>query len=205
MDAHVLVPLKRLDRAKSRLAAALSPGERATLMKVLLDGVVEAVRSAGVHRITVVTSERLVDDRVETWCDRGLPWNAALEAAMREVVSAEIATVIAADLPFVEPDDVDALVAATPEVGVAIARARDGGTNAVSLRPPGALRTCFGAAASSARHAEAAAASHLDHVVLDRRGLAFDVDTPEDLASMRRAWNGARRAELRTVGTEVGH
>ena len=48
MDAHVLVPLKALDRAKSRLTGALSAEERAELMRSLLERVVDVVREAGV-------------------------------------------------------------------------------------------------------------------------------------------------------------
>ncbi len=179
MDAHVLVPLKRLDAAKSRLAEALSQEERSELMRSLLDFVVETVREAGVERVTVVTSEPLAG--FEVWNDRGLPWNDALAAAMREVVSSPLAAIISADLPALRAEEVEELVAATPRRGIAIARALDGGTNAVSMRPPGLVHTCFGAAGSAARHAALGA----EHVILDLPGLAFDVDTPEDLARMQ--------------------
>ena len=182
MSAHVLVPLKRLDRAKSRLAAALSPAERAALMRTLLEGVLDAVRRAGVAKITLVTSEPIVGPvGVEIWHDRGLPWNVALEEAMRELVTDEIATVISADLPLLEPSDVGTLIEATPTLGIAIARADDGGTNAVSMRPPALLRTHFGEPGSAGVHARSAQARRLEHVIVDLPGLAFDVDTPEDL------------------------
>jgi 2-phospho-L-lactate guanylyltransferase (CobY/MobA/RfbA family) len=54
------------------------------------------------------------------------------------------------------------------------------------MRPPGAVATRFGATNSSAVHAEAARAAGLDAVLVDLPGLAFDVDTPEDLAAWRR-------------------
>lgn len=181
MPSHVLVPLKPLDQAKSRLAGLLSAEERAELMRTLLDGVLAAVRGAGVERITLVTAEAIAVDGIPRWDDRGLPWNEALEAAMREVVAEPIAAVISADLPFLRPEEVEELIAATPQRGIAIARATDGGTNAVSMRPPGLVRTCFGEPGSAARHA----ALGVEHVVLDLPGLAFDVDTPEDLARMR--------------------
>ncbi len=178
MDAHVLVPLKALDRAKSRLADALGPVERAELMRSLLDRVVEAVREAGVERITVVTAEPL--NGYETWLDHGLAWNDALAAATAEVVRAPLVAVISADLPLLRAEEVEELLEATPPRGIAIARALDGGTNAVSMRPPGLVRTHFGEPASAAVHAGLG----VEHVVLDLPGLAFDVDTPEDLARM---------------------
>ena len=149
MDVHVLVPLKALDRAKSRLAEALIPEERADLMRSLLDHVVGEIRDAGVERITVVTAEPL--EGYDVWDDCGLAWNDALAAAIEEVVTA-------------------------PLVGIVSA-------NAVAIRPPGLVRTHFGELGSAAVHAGLG----VDHVVLDLPGLAFDVDTPEDLARMQAA------------------
>lgn len=180
MEAHVLVPLKKID-PKSRLAGELPLDERVRLMRGLLAGVVGAVREAGVERVTVVTGIELKG--YETWDDRDLPWNDALAAAIDEIVTAPLVAIVSADLPAIHPEDVEELLAATPERGLAIARALDGGTNAVSMRPPGIVRTHFGEPGSAAVHAGLG----VDHVVLDLPGLAFDVDTPEDLARMRAA------------------
>ena len=73
---------------------------------------------------------------------------------------------------------------ATPERGIAIARALDGGTNAVAMRPPGLVPTRFGEPGSAAIHA----ALGVPAVVVDLPGLAFDVDTAADLARMQAAW-----------------
>jgi 2-phospho-L-lactate guanylyltransferase len=177
----VLVPLKRLDVAKTRLADALGVDERAQLMRGLLDGVLAAVHEADVGPVTIVTGELL--DGVEVFDDRGLSWNEALEAAMREIVREEIAAVVSADLPFLRADEVRALVEATPTEGIAIARALDGGTNAVSMRPPGLVLTHFGEPASASVHASLG----VESIVIDLPGLAFDVDTPADLERMRAA------------------
>jgi 2-phospho-L-lactate guanylyltransferase len=179
VDAHVLVPLKALDRAKSRLAGALSADERAELMRSLLERVVGVVREAGVERITVVTAEPI--DGYDVWPDHGLAWNDALATATAEIVTAPLVAVISADLPLVQPDEVEELLESTPARGIAIARALDGGTNAVSMRPPGLVRTHFGERGSAAVHAGLG----VEHVIVDLPGLAFDVDTPEDLARMQ--------------------
>jgi 2-phospho-L-lactate guanylyltransferase len=70
---------------------------------------------------------------------------------------------------------------------MAIARALDGGTNAVSMRPPGAVMTHFGESQSAAVHAQTTAAAGLAARIVDIPGLAFDVDTPADLAELREA------------------
>jgi 2-phospho-L-lactate guanylyltransferase len=176
----VLVPLKRID-PKSRLADALPLEERVRLMRRLLKGVVSAAREAGVERVTVVTGLPLKG--YEVWDDRGLAWNDALAAAMAEVVTAPLVAVISADLPLIRADDVEELLAATPERGIAIARALDGGTNAVAMRPPGLVRTRFGEPGSAAVHT----ALGVPYAIVDLPGLAFDVDTPEDLTRMQTA------------------
>jgi 2-phospho-L-lactate guanylyltransferase len=180
VDAHVLVPLKRID-PKSRLADELPLEERVRLMRGLLAGVVGAVREAGVERVTVVTGLKLKS--YEVWDDRGLPWNDALAAAIAEIVTAPLAAVVSADLPLLRAEEVEELLEVTPPRGIAIARALDGGTNAVAMRPPGLVRTRFGEPGSAAVHAGLG----VEHVLLDLPGLAFDVDTPEDLARMQAA------------------
>jgi 2-phospho-L-lactate guanylyltransferase len=186
VDAHVLVPVKRLDDAKSRLSETLDADGRADLVHELLAHVLEVVREADVGPVTVVSAEPLDLDGVPRFDDRDLPWNEALSAAMAEVVQTPVVAVIAADLPRLAAGEVRALVSATPECGIAIARAQDGGTNAVSMRPPGSVTTHFGEPASAAVHERAAWIAGGDAHVLDCPGLAFDVDTPEDLA----AWRG---------------
>jgi 2-phospho-L-lactate guanylyltransferase len=181
----VLIPVKRLDGAKSRLAEALSADERADLMLGMLGHVVAVTREAAVGPITIVSGEPLSLDGVPSFDDRGLPWNEALAAAMAEVVDQRIAAVIAADLPLVSAEEIRTLVAATPARGVAIGRARDGGTNAVSMRPPGGYSTCFGTPDSAAGHERAAWLAGGNAHTLDLPGLAFDIDTPEDLAAWR--------------------
>src|SRR5207253_2580109 len=147
-------------------------------MLELLQGVLAAAKEADVGPITIVSGEPLSPNGVPRFDDRHLAWNDALAAAMREVVTEPIAAVVSADLPRVTAADIHTLVAATPDRGMAIARALDGGTNAVSMRPAGAVMTHFGEPSSAAVHAQATAAAGLAARILDLPGLAFDVDTP---------------------------
>ena len=181
----MLVPLKRLDDAKSRLSAVLSPAERTTLMEEMLAAVLAAAEAAAVGPITIVSAEPIALNGVARFDDGGLPWNDALAEAMRTLVTEPIATVLSGDLPRVSPEEIRALVEATPKRGVAIARALDGGTNAVSMRPPGAVRTCFGEPGSAALHARLAEEAGCEATIVDLPGLAFDVDTPQDLERLR--------------------
>ena len=66
--------------------------------------------------------------------------------------------------------------------GVAIAPDRAGtGTNGLALRPPDAIAFRF-RGSSFAAHRAAAEAAEVPMVEVHRPGLAFDLDTPEDLA-----------------------
>jgi 2-phospho-L-lactate guanylyltransferase len=65
--------------------------------------------------------------------------------------------------------------------GVAIAPDRAAkGTNGLAMRPPGAIGFQFGAG-SFARHRAEAENLGLPIAIVERDGLAFDLDTPGDL------------------------
>lgn len=199
---HALVPLKRLGGAKSRLRGLLSKEERVQLMQVMLADVLSAVdRAESVSAVTLVSSEpsaaRLAHDHgVEWWDDRGLPWNEALSAAMAEVIDMPVAAVISADIPLVLSDEIQELVAATPQAGIAVARATDGGTNAVCLRPSGIIETCFGYEGSAALHASIARDAGVQARIVDVPGLALDLDTPEDVQQFLAVSQTTRTREL---------
>jgi len=184
---HVLVPVKRLDDAKSRLAGVLAPAERRALALAMLGDVLAALGGSTVAAsVTVVTGdpEAGVAARLggaDLCDDEGRSWNAALTAALAALGGGVSAAIIAADLPMLEPADLDALAAALPGPGVAVGRAHDGGTNALALRPPEAIEPHFGAPQSATLHARLAREVGFEPVIVHRRGLAFDVDTAGDL------------------------
>jgi 2-phospho-L-lactate/phosphoenolpyruvate guanylyltransferase len=198
-----LVPLKRLAEAKTRLSDELAPAMRVDLMRALLEHTLRhAKRAPSVGRIVLVSSETespaiAAEYGIAHFDDRGLPWNEALAAAIAETVESEAVLILSADLPLVTADDIEALIAAMPQRGMAIGRARDAGTNAVAMHPAGAVRTCFGARGSAARHAELAAEAGLRPVFVDRPGLAIDLDSPSDAREvLRRGVSEAVRAAL---------
>ena len=179
----VLVPVKRLAGAKSRLAGSYDAATRRALQLELAAGVVAAAGAAElVDRVLVATSDPGAAGLAEAVSDGDLPWNEGLAHAIAQVRPCPDAVVIlAGDLPLVRPGDVDALVRAIPARGLAVARARDGGSNALGLRPPGVLVPSFGATASAALHLRRARRAGLEAVVCDRPGLALDLDTPADV------------------------
>jgi len=116
--------------------------------------------------------------------------NAGLDQARAAAVAEGVETLVVlhGDLPELDVPDVQALIAAVPpEGGVAIAPDRGGsGTNGLALRPPPAIPFEFGTNSFSA-HREAARNAGVPLAIVRRPGLAFDLDTPDDLSEWLRS------------------
>ncbi len=185
---HVLVPIKRLDSCKQRLSGILDAGQRRSLMLALLeDALAQAFAAQRVTAVSVVTDDPLAAT-VAAACgaaavsDGGLEWNAGLRHALALLRSVPDGVLfVSADLPTLVAADVDAIIEACPERGIAIGRAHDQGTNALALRPAGVIVPAFGSPHSSSVHAALARTAGVAAVMVDRPGLALDLDTPDDV------------------------
>ena len=188
MELAIVIPVKRLDEAKSRLAGALDEHNRRTLMQELLEHVAATAVSAACGPVWLATSDPAgsafaSDLGVGLLSDGGLAWNQGLEHARQQLDPAPSRVLyLAGDLPLLTADEVRELASAAPAKGVVIGRARDGGTNALVVSPADALVPRFGEHGSAGVHRYAALAAGLQVVVLDLPGVALDVDTPQDIA-----------------------
>jgi 2-phospho-L-lactate guanylyltransferase len=201
-----VVPVKPLAAALGRLAGVLGPEERRALQAAMLADLLAACRAAPALAGTlVVTADpaagalaRAGGARVVAEPEGPAGMNAAVRRGLAAVaeLGAPAALVLTADLPLARPEDLDAVVAAAPPgPGAVLAPSRDGtGTNALLLAPPGALPPRLGPG-SLARHLAEAARAGLAAVLLERPGLALDVDTPADLAALRAAEPGGATGE----------
>lgn len=204
---HAVVPVKALERAKSRLAGILSPAERRDLALLMLRRVLAVLgtrRPPAPHpgsadtplalaEIWLLSSdEQVLALAAETGArplpDRADDLNAALEQARVAVAEAgaDALLVVPADLPTMTPADVSRLLDALAG-GAEVVIAPDGanqGTNALALRLPSPLVFQFGRD-SFTRHLADAARLHLDAAIIHSPTLALDVDTPESLARFR--------------------
>lgn len=174
-----LVPLKQLDAAKSRLGAVLDDEQRHALALRLLTRVVDACQGAGLE-VAIVSSDPLAyvaarELGTAVVDDGGEDLTGSVRRGLAAYPDAEAVVVIAADLPYVAADDVEALLAAAEPL--AVAPSPDGRTNAVAARPPSAFAPAYGDG-SAARHGG---------VVVARPGLARDLDTPADLMEFEAA------------------
>jgi len=189
VTVRIIVPHRGLAAAKTRLSPVLDDAEREALAKRLLERVL-AVAHAACGDVVVITPSEALGPLVAAAGARlahqiGMGLNAGLEQARREALADRVETLIVlhGDLPNLGTEDVAALLAAVPQpTGVAIAPDRaGGGTNGLALRPPDAIGFRFGVGSLAAHHA-AAEAGGVPIVEVHRPGLAFDLDTPADLA-----------------------
>ena len=161
------------------------------LVSQLLQRVLRVAREVS-DDVVVISPSRSLAEIVEPSgarlvVQRGMGLNEGLEQARFDALVDDIETLIVlhGDLPNVQAGDIQLLAGALPEgdaPAVAIAPDRAGtGTNGLVLRPPGVIRFRFGAG-SFAAHLEEVEHAGVPLVAVNRAGLAFDLDTPEDLA-----------------------
>ena len=187
---RVLVPMKPLDQAKSRLWADVPTVQRKAVILLMLDRVIRSVVSAlGPSACQVIGGDEVVRRVTEL---AGAAWredpadklNASLWVGMQAAYAegCEATLYMPGDLPLVSPEDVGSVAKAsdgyTRPVGVRASQ--DGGTNALLMPAEAAFEPLLGLD-SFARHTEAAERQGTPLVSLDLPGIAFDLDSHEDL------------------------
>jgi 2-phospho-L-lactate guanylyltransferase len=188
-----VVPVKRLDRAKGRLASRLGPAERRALVLRLLDRVLGAIARSGVAVQCVVVSPdwpvlaRAAAAGATPLAQHGIGLNPALEQARRMAagVGATGLLVVFGDLPLLTEHDLRSMAelgADGPCLVLAPDR-RERGTNAFLVRPADGLPFRSGPG-SYQRYTREAQARGLPLRVYRAPGTAFDLDWPEDLDAL---------------------
>jgi 2-phospho-L-lactate guanylyltransferase len=189
LAVHAVIPLKDPSRGKARLGAVLDAAQRTRLIEIMLGRVVDAlVGVPDISRVSVLTGPRT---SLPAGCghlpDQGLELNAAVAHAVRELrTRGEVGCVLVihADLPFVTSADIRALIEAGR--GGSLAAAPDWigtGTNALAFPLARPIEPRYGPG-SLAAHREAARAAELRWRIVDRPGLAEDIDEPAQLKGL---------------------
>ncbi|MGH4012016.1 MAG: 2-phospho-L-lactate guanylyltransferase [Pseudonocardiaceae bacterium] len=197
MQVDLLVPVKQLARAKTRLRGIAdggtgSPEAHARLVVALVrDTLAAATGAAAVRRAVAICSDEalrsaLEADGVETIPDEpaaGL--NPALqygEAVLREQDRSATVGALQADLPALRPEELDCAVrSALATGGRAFCTDRPGTGTTLLLAPPGQpLEPCFGPGSAAAHRATGAR-----ELAGCWPGLRCDVDTAADLTAAR--------------------
>lgn len=201
---HAIVPVKHLSRAKMRLAPVLASDERRVLVLAMLTDVLRALRVAPqIDYVTVISHDALVlaqatEHGALALRDAATSLNGALTQAAAHAThqGAAALLVLPADVPFVTPRDIDALIAALDRgPGAVLAPSPDGGTNGLLVRPPLALPFLFGTD-SLAHHRSAAQAHNVPVKIVHLPGLERDIDQPDDLMLLANATPGSATAQV---------
>ncbi len=211
MRTLAVVPIKTLNAAKQRLAAALASGARQSLAQAMFSDVLASIRRARlVDDIAVVTSDAvaqaLAHGKRTTLLrdDREAGQSAAAMIGIRYAVTAgyDRVVLLPGDTPLLDARELDELleVCESDDLAAAIVPDRHGtGTNALVLSPPDAMEPSFGPG-SCERHVQIAEEVGAARRVIEVSSLSHDVDTPEDLAAMAATLAGARSLGPRTRG-----
>src|SRR5947207_15461055 len=200
----ILVPVKDLANAKQRLSPVLPQSARTELAHALLRDVLEAVAEFGGDEVSLVTSDSfaaalagshgfgIISD------DSNLSETEAIAMATRvcESRGVESTLVIPADIPLIEASEIAMIYRNAPQMGSVLVPAHDGrGTNAILRRPAALFPLRFGNE-SFLPHLAAAKATGHPWVVLTLRGIALDIDTPDDLQQLALAAGEKRSQQL---------
>lgn len=189
-DVGVVIAVKRLAAAKTRLAPMLSaPDREDVVLAMLLDTIAAAMAVPAVRTVVVVTPDRVAAEAAEQAGARALvdptpdghadPLNNALTAAA-ELVGSEGPNIVAlqGDLPALQPYELAEAITAARGAGRSFVADRHGDGTSALLAFAVPLDPLFGAG-SAHRHRRSGA------VELGGRwpGLRCDIDTREDLVA----------------------
>ena len=196
MSTWVVVLIKDFGSAKQRLQPVLGPKARRSLAR---RNARLAVRAAAAgDRVLVVAGGEGVADLAEVWGadvllePRQEGQNVAAERGIARAVEggADAVLLLSSDLPLVTIDAVREVLEAGSRLkapaAMAVPAVGRGGTNALYLRPPGAIALQFGSD-SLAKFRLEAQSRGVNFVVHHSEALALDLDEPGDLARLRRA------------------
>lgn len=193
MKINIIIPVRALHDGKRRLSPALSATERRALTGWFFTRTVAVARSVLPASDIILVSA--APDLLAYGRAGGLHTvaeanpgnlNAALRlgAAAARQNGADATLTVSCDLPFLERNDLEAMIATARPGAVTIAPDRSGtGTNAMLVAPIGGIPFLYGQNSFTA-HSAAAKAADLQWTILRRRGFACDIDLPADLDSL---------------------
>ncbi|HEX8753115.1 MAG TPA: 2-phospho-L-lactate guanylyltransferase [Solirubrobacterales bacterium] len=208
MSATAILPVKRFDAAKQRLAVGIEDERRRALVEAMAADVLEAIGEArGIERTIVVSGEPAIQELaaaagaevVPDPVDPGHVEAARAGIARAEAEGAATVLLLPGDCPLLDPRELDSLLTGVPEPYVGIVPDRHGtGTNALLLSPPEAIVPAFGEG-SCERHVDLARQAGVPFGVERLPSLGLDLDTPADVIALTRELEAGRGRARRTA------
>ncbi|MEA2556235.1 MAG: 2-phospho-L-lactate/phosphoenolpyruvate guanylyltransferase [Actinomycetota bacterium] len=197
----IVLPVKSLSEAKSRLEPLLTPLERGVLTLAMLEDVLDATQAlAGWDTWIISPDEAVLEIAVRRGAAPIVEESPSLQAAMAQVDEEAIGrgldslAVLLPDTPFVTTS---ALTRALHTLGpIVLGPATDGaGTNLLVRRPPSVLPARFGPD-SYRRHLQGAAEAEIPTSVVELPEIGFDLDLPGDILTVLDAPRSGRTREV---------
>lgn len=216
--AQALVPLKDLVQAKTRLSGLLRPSERRALAQAMAEDVLQVLTAhSDVERITLLSDDpgaHLLAARygATSWPESGFDsrgLNPLLRMASERLLREDgrPLLVLHGDLPLLQDADISAVIALCQSTGdLVIGSDLQGtGTNLLAFDAGTLPPFCFGPD-SCAHHLRGAHDAGISARVIQREGIALDVDEPQDMVRLLPAlerFPGRQTAKL-LLGTALG-
>ncbi|TDD91390.1 2-phospho-L-lactate guanylyltransferase [Actinomadura darangshiensis] len=198
----LVVPVKVLAKAKTRMSAAAGPHREALALAVAADTVAAALRCDRVRDVIVVTDDPLPAAELAALGARIVPDvpDAGLNPALvhgagrgRELSPDAGVGALSADLPALRPDELARVLDAAGNAPESFVPDAAGiGTTLYTARPGVPFSPAFGGDSRTAHRARGAREILLPGTDSVRR----DVDTPEDLRAALALGTGPRTAEI---------
>jgi 2-phospho-L-lactate guanylyltransferase len=187
MKDCIIIPLKRIDSAKSRLSNYLNPIQRKEFSLSMLSDVLEACISSSFYKIFLVTQEKIDlihEEKIEQIIDNS-ELNLALKNAIDKVknLGYECYLIIPSDIPLIEKEDLDTLKKLINEYDLIISPSFDSGTNALFMKKDKEIELEYGEGRNSfLRHLEHAQRRNLNVYIYSNERISLDID---DYARMK--------------------
>ncbi len=188
----IVIPIKNLVDAKSRLSDILNQPQRSGLVMAMLEDVLGRVTELDHGRVWVVSSDEHALDMARLFGAiplqeiRSIGYNEAIITWLRALPDDGNIAVIPGDIPLAREAELASLVspqlACAPHIRIAPAHDFEG-TNGLFLSSKRLIRPAFGPG-SFARHFKLARAVNIEPEVLHALRMAQDVDTDDDLRSL---------------------
>jgi FO synthase/2-phospho-L-lactate guanylyltransferase len=190
MEIWAIIPVKRLEHAKSRLSMLLDRSERAELALAMFCDVLDTLAKVqGLAGVLVVTNDikaaviarqsgaavlsDMADEGTNQAVKHGLAWLRQKEGAG--------AIVIPGDIPFATAEEITTVVGELKDRDVVLVPAvRDGGTNVLAMVRPDTIQVAFGEDSYNS-HLVAAWAAGIEPRILYLEGAGHDIDVSSDL------------------------
>lgn len=199
-----IVPVKRFENSKSRLASLLGLQERMTLSELMLDDTLFTLAASGCFaHVLVVTGDLRAKDIaagrgakvIFEQSDAGVNSAVALADEYSAKAGAKATVVVPQDLPLMSAADIAGVCALANDNCIAVCpSARFDGTNILLRKPPSAIATHYDNN-SYENHLRAAKEAGISATIIESKNLMFDLDTPADAKELARMPDSAIAAK----------